>query len=52
MPRIVDIPAFGLPEIGVSLGFLGMFLFAYATFARYLPMISPRLTLRAEEQHH
>ncbi len=51
-PSLVDVPAFGLPEIGVSLGFLGMFLFAYATFARYLPMISPRLTLRAEEQHH
>ena len=51
-PSLIDTPVFGLPEIGVSLGFLGLFLLAYATFARCLPMVSPRLTLRAEEHHH
>jgi hypothetical protein len=44
-------PAFGLTEIGVSLGFLGLFLLAYGTFARFLPMISPRLAAKALEMH-
>ena len=44
-------PAFGIPEIGVSLGFLGLFLVSYGTFAKFLPMISPRLAARALELH-
>jgi Ni/Fe-hydrogenase subunit HybB-like protein len=53
-PSLIDSPQFGLPEIGVSLGFLGLFLAAYALFAQSLPMVSPRLTNRAEamEFHH
>ena len=53
-PSLIDSPMIGLPEIGVSVGFLGLFLTTYALFARSLPMISPRLTMRAEEMrvHH
>ena len=51
-PSFIESPVFGLPEIGISVGFLGMFLFAYAIFARSLPMISPRLAARAQEAHH
>jgi hypothetical protein len=40
-------PAFGLPEFGITLGFLGMFLLAYGLFARTFPMLSPRLTAKA-----
>ncbi|MDH3497276.1 MAG: polysulfide reductase NrfD [Gemmatimonadota bacterium] len=40
-------PAVGLPEIGISLGFLGLFLLAYGLFARAFPMVSPRLAERA-----
>ena len=36
-------PVFGLPEVGPTLAFLGLFLFCYAAFARRFPMISPRL---------
>jgi len=45
-------PVFGLPEIGISLGFLGLFLLAYGLFARALPMVSPRLLVRAETSGH
>ena len=51
-PSLIDSPVFGLPEIGVSLGFLGLFLTAYGMFARSLPMVSPRLTARAQEMGH
>jgi hypothetical protein len=40
-------PQFGLPELGPTLGFLGLFLLAYALFARNFPMLSPRLALIA-----
>jgi hypothetical protein len=36
-------PAIGLPEVGVTLFFLGLFLLAYAAFAARYPMVSPRL---------
>lgn len=36
-------PAIGLPEIGVTLLFGGLFLLAYGWFAARYPMISPRL---------
>lgn len=36
-------PVFGLPELGPTLAFLGLFLFCYASFARRFPMVSPRL---------
>jgi Ni/Fe-hydrogenase subunit HybB-like protein len=42
-------PTFGLPEIGVTIGFLGLFLLAYGLFARTFPMVSPRLAARARE---
>jgi hypothetical protein len=39
----VDVsPNFGIPEIGITLGFLGLFLLCYGLFARAFPMISPR----------
>jgi hypothetical protein len=40
-------PAFGLPEFGITLGFVGMFLLAYGLFARTFPMLSPRLSAKA-----
>ena len=45
-------PAFGLPEVGISLGFLGLFLVAYGLFARTFPMVSPRLVAKAEATGH
>ncbi len=48
-------PAFGLPELGPTLLFAGLYLLAYALFARTFPMVSPRLaeiTLHREVGHH
>jgi Ni/Fe-hydrogenase subunit HybB-like protein len=45
-------PVFGLPEFGISLGFVGMFLLAYGLFARTFPMLSPRLTAKAMVTTH
>jgi hypothetical protein len=45
-------PALGLPEIGITLGFLGLFLVAYGAFATALPMVSPRLLAKAEATGH
>ena len=48
-------PVFGLPELGPTLLFAGLYLLAYALFARTFPMVSPRLaeiTLRRELGHH
>jgi hypothetical protein len=36
-------PAIGLVEVGVTAGYLGIFLLAYAWFAGTFPMLSPRL---------
>jgi hypothetical protein len=46
-------PAIGLPEIGVGVFFLGMFLLSYGWFASRYPMISPRLAADTleREQH-
>jgi hypothetical protein len=47
-------PVFGLPELGATLTFLGLFLITYALFARNFPMLSPRLaeiTLDRERSH-
>ncbi len=47
-------PQFGLPELGPTALFLGLFLVTYAMFARTWPMISPRLaeiTLDREVHH-
>ena len=46
-PSLVAAPHFGLPEIGISAGFLGLYLLAYGLFARAFPMVSPRLAERA-----
>ncbi len=45
-------PAFGLPEIGVSVGFLGLFLLSYGLFARTFPMVSPRLAAKSQASGH
>ncbi len=45
-------PSFGLPEIGITAGFVGLFLVAYGLFARAFPMVSPRLAERAHEVRH
>jgi hypothetical protein len=45
-----DGPVFRVVELGPTLAFLGLFLAAYALFARNFPMVSPRLALRALEQ--
>ncbi|MFZ5624422.1 MAG: hypothetical protein ACOY71_08310 [Gemmatimonadota bacterium] len=47
-------PVFGLPELGPTLAFIGLFLLAYGLFARTFPMVSPRLaeiTLTLERGH-
>jgi hypothetical protein len=51
-PSLTEAPRFGPPEIGVSLGFLGLFLLAYGLFARAFPMVSPRLADRAVKLGH
>ncbi|MBI4500246.1 MAG: polysulfide reductase NrfD [Gemmatimonadetes bacterium] len=52
-PSLTEVgPAFGLPEIGITVGFLGLFLLAYGWFAATFPIVSPRLAAQAEETHH
>ena len=48
-------PVFGMPELGSTALFFGLFLATYALWARTFPMISPRLaeiTLNREVHHH
>jgi Ni/Fe-hydrogenase subunit HybB-like protein len=40
-------PMFGLPELGITVGFVGLFMLAYGLFARTFPMLSPRMTAKA-----
>ena len=56
MPSVTALPGpvVGVPEIGATLLFVGLYLLAYALFARTFPMISPRLaeiTLERERHH-
>ena len=51
-PSFTTSPVLGLPEIGISLGFLGLFLLAYGMFARAFPMVSPRLAEESLELKH
>jgi hypothetical protein len=56
MPSVTPLPgpSFGQPEAGPTLMFLGLYLLAYALFARTFPMVSPRLaevTLDRERGH-
>jgi hypothetical protein len=51
-PSLVEAPRMGVPEIAVSLGFLGLFLLAYGLFARAFPMVSPRLADKAAALGH
>ncbi len=51
-PSLVESPMFGLPEIGISVGFLGLFLLAHGMFAARFPMVSPRWVARALESGH
>jgi hypothetical protein len=51
-PSLAPRPQVGLPEIGISLGFVGLFLVAYGLFARAFPMVSPRLAEAALETTH
>ena len=57
MPSITPAagPMFGVPELGPTCLFAGLFLLSYALFARTVPMVSPRLaqiTLNRELGHH
>lgn len=45
-------PALGLPEAGVTLFFLGMFLLSLAWFAGRHPMLSPRLAAETLSREH
>jgi Ni/Fe-hydrogenase subunit HybB-like protein len=51
-PSLAARPQLGLPEVGISLGFVGLFLVAYGLFARAFPMVSPRLAQEALETTH
>ncbi len=56
MPSVSALPGptFGVPEVGPTLLFVGLYLLSYAVFARTFPMISPRLaeiTLERERAH-
>ncbi len=56
MPSITVLPGptFGLPELGPTLAFAGLFLLSYGLFGRTFPMLSPRLaeiTLDRERGH-
>jgi hypothetical protein len=56
MPSVTVLPGptFGLPELGPTLAFAGLFLFSYGLFGRSFPMLSPRLaeiTLDRERGH-
>jgi len=56
MPSVTPLPGpvIGLPELGSTLLFLGLYLLSYALFARRFPMLSPRLaeiTLERERGH-
>src|SRR3970282_142715 len=51
-PSLVEAPRFGPPETGVSVVFVGLFLLAYALFARAFPMVTPRLADRAAATGH
>ena len=47
-------PVFGVPELGPTILFLGLFLVCYGVFARIFPMVSPRLaeiTIDGERGH-
>ncbi|MGH7530487.1 MAG: hypothetical protein ACREMN_08920, partial [Gemmatimonadales bacterium] len=45
-------PAIGVPELGVTALFAGLFLVSWAWFARRYPIISPRLAADALEREH
>ncbi len=50
-PSLIEhAPGFGLAEIGITVGFLGLFLLAYGVFARTFPMVSPRLTAKMQAE--
>ena len=56
MPSVTVLPGptFGLPELGPTLAFAGLFLLSYGLFGRTFPMLSPRLaeiTLDRERGH-
>ncbi|HMH57249.1 MAG TPA: hypothetical protein VK535_13410, partial [Gemmatimonadales bacterium] len=56
MPSVTVLPGptFGLPELGPTLAFAGLFLLSYGWFGRTFPMLSPRLaeiTLDRERGH-
>ena len=45
-------PAMGLPEVGTTLLYLGLFLVSWAWFASRYPIISPRLAQDALDREH
>jgi len=57
MPSVTAMPGpvIEVPELGPTFLMLGLYLLAYAMFARTFPMVSPRLaeiTLDRERGHH
>jgi hypothetical protein len=42
-------PVYGLPEIGITAGFLGLFLLSHGWFAKTFPIVSPRLAKEADD---
>lgn len=50
-PSLIDQPRLGVADVGVTLGFLGLFLLAYGLFARTFPMVSPRLVEAMQREH-
>ena len=51
---VIEGPAIGVTETGVTALFAGMFLLAYGWFGARYPMVSPRLAADTleREQHH
>jgi hypothetical protein len=45
-------PTFGVPEIGITIGFLGLFLLSHGMFVRAFPLVSQRLSEKAFASHH
>ena len=52
MPSYGEREPFGLAVVGITLGFLGLYLVSYGLFAKLFPMVSPRLAEKVKEMVH
>jgi hypothetical protein len=51
-PSLTDTgPTYGFQEMGITAGFLGLYLLCHGWFAKTFPIVSPRLVKEAEEFH-